>query len=83
MKQQIGIKGMSCGGCVKNVEKALGQIDGVNKATVSLNPPQAIMEVNQTISNKIMQEALSEAGGYSIAGEENKNSKKSGGGCCG
>jgi copper chaperone CopZ len=83
MKQEMKIKGMSCGGCVKNVEKALSQINGVNKATVSLNPPQAIMEVNQTISNKIIQDALTEAGAYSIAGEEGQNSKKSGGSCCG
>ena len=83
MKQEVEIKGMSCGGCVKNVEKALGQIDGVKKITVSLTPPQAIMEVSQIISNKLIQNALAEAGGYSIAGEESENSNKSGGCCCG
>ncbi|RYM33263.1 heavy-metal-associated domain-containing protein [Brumimicrobium glaciale] len=73
---------MSCGGCVANVEKALGEIDGVNKATVNLNPPKAKMRVNQTISTNILQAALAEAGGYRIVEEEEKP-KKPIKGCCG
>jgi copper chaperone CopZ len=82
MKQQIEIKGMSCGGCVNNVEKALGQIDGVNTVKVSLTPPQAIIEAEQSINTKQLQHALTKAGGYSIAGEVDENSNKSGGSCC-
>lgn len=83
MKQVIKIQGMSCEGCVKNVEKALEQIEGVNKVTVSLKPPKAKLKVNQTISTNILQDALTEAGGYSIAEEEVKKPKKPITGCCG
>ena len=84
MKQQIEIKGMSCGGCVQNVEKALRQIDGVNTVNVSLTPPQAVIEANHTINTEQLQHALTNAGAYSIAGKEvDKNTKKTGGSCCG
>jgi copper chaperone CopZ len=82
MKQVIKIEGMSCGGCVANVEKALGEIDGVNKITVSLNPPKAKLRVNQTISINKLQDVLAEAGGYNIVEEEEKP-KKPIKGCCG
>ncbi len=84
MKQQIEIKGMSCGGCVQNVEKALRQVDGVNTVNVSLTPPQAVIDTDYTINTEHLQQALAKAGGYSIAGKEvDKNTKKSGGSCCG
>ena len=46
MKQQIEIKGMSCGGCVQNVEKALRQIDGVNTVNVDYKEPDPFFNIN-------------------------------------
>ena len=37
----IGIKGMTCGGCVASVQRALKQLDGVEKVDVSLQQQQA------------------------------------------
>lgn len=34
----IPVQGMSCGGCVSSVQKALGRLPGVAEATASLNP---------------------------------------------
>lgn len=83
MKQQIEITGMTCGGCVKNVKEALEQIEGVQTVEVSLNPPQAVIEANESISSTQLNQALAKAGGYNIAGEEgDKKRKKSGGSCC-
>ena len=48
MKQQIEITGMTCGGCVKNVKEGLKQIEGVQTVEVSLNPPQAVIEANES-----------------------------------
>jgi copper chaperone CopZ len=84
MEQQVEIKGMTCGGCVKTVEKALSQIEGVKAVSVSLSPPQAVIQADSTVSTAQLQAALSKAGNYSVAGEQETNApKKSGGGCCG
>ncbi len=83
MKNQIEITGMTCGGFVKNVKEALEQVEGVQTVEVSLDPPQAVIEANNSISNTQLNQALAKAGGYSIAGaEDDKNQKKSGGSCC-
>ena len=36
--------GLHCGNCVKSVEKALNEVPGVEKVTVTLSPQQAIVE---------------------------------------
>jgi copper ion binding protein len=41
---KLGIEGMSCGGCVLSVEKALGRVSGVEKVTVSLEKKEAVVE---------------------------------------
>ena len=84
MKQQIAIKGMTCGGCVKTVEKALSQIEGVKSVSVNLTPPHATIHADSTISPAQLQAALSKAGNYGVAGEQDTSApKKSSGGCCG
>ena len=84
MEQQVAIKGMTCGGCVKTVEKALSQIEGVKSVSVSLSPPQAVIQADSTVSTAQLQAVLSKAGNYSVAGTQAANEqKKSGGGCCG
>ena len=40
----IGIKGMTCGGCVASVQRAVKQLDGVEKVDVSLAQQQATVE---------------------------------------
>ncbi len=43
MKKTYRVEGMMCQNCRKHVEKALNSMDGV-KATVTLDPPQAVVE---------------------------------------
>tara|TARA_R110000868_G_scaffold83058_4_gene234689 strand:+ start:8068 stop:8322 length:255 start_codon:yes stop_codon:yes gene_type:complete len=84
MKQQVAIKGMTCGGCAKTVEKALGQIEGVKSVSVNLTPPQAVIQADNAISTEQLQAVLSKAGNYGVAGtQETDEPKKSGGCCCG
>ncbi|MGV8813536.1 MAG: heavy-metal-associated domain-containing protein [Gelidibacter sp.] len=84
MKQEVVIKGMTCGGCVKTVEEALSQIEGVKAVSVSLSPPQAVIHADSAISTAQLQAVLSKAGNYGIVGTQETNEpKKSGGGCCG
>jgi copper chaperone CopZ len=40
----IGIKGMTCGGCVASVQRALKQLDGVDKVDVSLAQQRATVD---------------------------------------
>ena len=40
----LTLSGLHCGNCVKSVEKALHEIPGVEKVSVTLSPQQAIVE---------------------------------------
>ncbi|WGE59265.1 heavy-metal-associated domain-containing protein [Actinobacillus equuli] len=44
MSITLKLDGLHCGNCVKSVEKALNAVEGVTKATVTLEPQQAIVE---------------------------------------
>ena len=66
MEHTYKITGMSCNGCRKKVEFALNAIEGVS-ATVTLEPPQAIITMQKHVSTEKLQEALSAAGNYTIS----------------
>lgn len=83
MNQIVLIKGMTCGGCVKSVEKALSTIEGVQEVSVTLNPPQADLHAAQTVTDQQINKALSAAGDYRVASTEDNEPKKSAGSCCG
>ena len=38
------IQGMTCGGCLGSVQRALGQLDGVSRVGLSLKPGTAIVQ---------------------------------------
>ena len=40
----LTLSGLHCGNCVKSVEKALNEVPGVEKVTVTLSPQQAMVE---------------------------------------
>lgn len=66
MKKNYEIKGMSCGGCVSNVKRALLQLPDVTEADVQLNPQSAVLTMSKHIDIKELQAQLSSAGHYSI-----------------
>jgi len=65
MIHTYNIGGMSCGSCRSTVEKALNTIHGI-KASVTLDPPVAKIEMDKTIPTTRLQEALTTAGDYTI-----------------
>ena len=84
MKHRYKVKGMSCDGCRTKVEKALNDISGITKATVSL-PESAVVEMEMHIATEVMQEVLTKAGNYTIevAHQVDKTSeKKDTSSCC-
>lgn len=66
MKKNYQIQGMSCGGCVSNVKRALLQVPDVTDAEVHLNPQGAILTMNKPIAVEVLQTQLKNAGQYTI-----------------
>ena len=66
MKKNYELTGMSCGGCVNNVKRALLQNPDVTEAEVQLNPPTAIITMNKSIGVDDLQQLLNKSGHYTI-----------------
>lgn len=66
MKKEFELAGMSCGGCVSHVKKALLQIPGVTEAEVQLHPQSAVLSMSEAIDVAELQTQLSKAGHYTI-----------------
>ncbi|MNS04009.1 Silver exporting P-type ATPase [compost metagenome] len=87
MKHEYTITGMSCDGCRSKVEKTLNAIEGV-EANVSLQPPVAVLTMENHIPTAQLQEALTAAGKYTITNNTHGDSNESVGApivksCCG
>ncbi len=66
MKKKYELNGMSCGGCVSNVKRALLQVPAVSDADVHLNPQEAIITFNESVAVDVLQTQLNKAGHYTI-----------------
>lgn len=62
MKKEIIIEGMTCNHCKMRVEKALSELDGITMAEVILADKKAIVEVDASVENSVLTEAVDEAG---------------------
>jgi copper chaperone len=73
--------GMTCGGCVASVKKALGALPGVDNVDVSLSKHQAEIRFDESkVAVDKMRSALTSAGyGVDVASAK---PAKSGGSCC-
>jgi len=77
MNQKYQISGMTCNGCRTNVEDKLNEIPGV-KATVTLDPPEVIIDSEDRVDVDECNKALSEIGDYHIVqNNSHHNGKKS------
>lgn len=65
MTKTLNIKGMSCGHCVRRVENALNEIDGVN-AKVNLSTNSADVTLTKAVTDQQLITAVEEAG-YEVA----------------
>lgn len=43
---RFDVSGMTCGGCTGSLERALGKVDGVSRAEVTLQPGTATVEID-------------------------------------
>ncbi len=64
MQQVLHISGMHCGGCVNRVTRALKTV--TPDVTVSLDPPQAILNVTQPVALDVIAAVVARAGDYAV-----------------
>jgi copper chaperone len=69
MKKKILIEGMSCSHCVRHVEEALKEIDGVNSVEVDLKGKNAVIDLAHEIENEKFKTAIEDVG-YEVTGIE-------------
>ncbi len=58
----VRIKGMSCGHCVKAVQKALEEIEGIHNVTVDLSTGEAAFEETRPVDEELLREKIRKAG---------------------
>lgn len=69
MTKIISIDGMSCGHCKSRVESVLMAINGVNNAQASIESENVIVQISKPVSNKKLENAISDAG-FDVIGIE-------------
>ena len=57
---EVGVEGMSCNGCVSRLQGALTKADGVDAATVTLEPPVAV--VHGALDTEAVRQLVRDAG---------------------
>lgn len=67
MTHKYSIKGMSCSGCVNNVQKALEAVPGVTKVNVQQQPGEAEISMEKHIDTAVLQEAVKQYGNYQLS----------------
>lgn len=58
----IGIEGMTCSSCAARVEKVLGRLPGISKATVSFSTESALLESDSVVDLVTVRQAVQKAG---------------------
>lgn len=62
MEFTLDILGMTCGGCVRSVEKALAGVEGLRSAQVDLASGRAVVEAETGSDPRRFLEAIENAG---------------------
>lgn len=62
MEQRFAIEGMHCKGCAAKVKQALAALG--DEVSVSLDPPEAVIEGSDAVSLEQVQTAISQVGSY-------------------
>ena len=79
--ETFNVTGMTCGGCVSKLTKALTAVPGVGRVDVSL-PDKASVDFDEKLTSRERLQLAVKDAGYGITGEEATASQTKGG-CCG
>ena len=66
MKKKLWIEGMSCQHCVKHVQQALEEIEGVQVLSINLEQKYAIIEGTKEVDETLLYHAVEEEAGYQL-----------------
>lgn len=82
--ETMNVTGMTCGGCVSKVTKALNAVPGVGHVEVSL-PGKAAVDFDEKLTSPERLHTAVKDAGYGVAdGEgEGATASRTKGGCCG
>lgn len=69
MKKKIVIEGMSCGHCVRRVEGALSELEGVEAVAVDLASKTATVDIEGDVRDEDIKFVIEDAG-YEVIGIE-------------
>ena len=78
----LNVTGMSCGGCVGSVTKALKAVDGVDDVSVSLEAGEATISYDEHLASKAILRSAVIGAGYGVD-EQAKLANSAKAGCCG
>ena len=79
--ETLKVGGMTCGGCVSSVTKALRAVDGVKDVAVSLQAGEARIQFDENATSPERLRAAVERAGYDVQERSAAHHRK--GGCCG
>ncbi len=77
--EQLNVSGMTCGGCVANVKRALSGVPGVNSVDVSLPEQTATVMFDEARTSADAMLAAVRLAGYDLVATPATTA----GGCCG
>ena len=63
-KAVINIQGMHCASCAKNIERSLKEVKGVRDANVSIMTNKALVEIDDSVKEQELKNAISKIGNY-------------------
>ncbi len=79
----LQVTGMTCGGCISNVTKALKAINGVGDVNVSLDAGEATVKYDERLTSPDQLKSAVKGAGYGVDGANAAHRRQSKGGCCG
>ncbi len=80
--ETMNVTGMTCGGCVSKVTRALNAVPGVGHVDVSL-PGRASVDFDEKLTSRDRLQSAVKDAGYGIGANADATSGRTKGGCCG
>ena len=81
--EHITVTGMTCGGCISNVTKALKTIAGVARVDVALAEGAATVQYDEGRVSPAQLKSAVQSAGYGVAAAQKPARAESKGCCCG
>ncbi len=79
----LKVTGMTCGGCVGTVTRALQAVTGVGDVNVSLSAGEAAVQYDERLTSPEQLKSAVKGAGYAVDAAETKQKPKGKGCCCG